>query len=178
MAGDLGFKMDLKGFKFEVLSYQKDLAAFMEKEIKRTGQVWLQIAVNGIPLPTWSGATRASFQKLAHALGTSVAIGPRATSNRKDRTALGKATSTGKIIIAPKEDFYGFEWSSSLRYLSYNEFNRAVVGPAPPNPWWKDIENTPYHFQARALAAWKDAALSVRLPDPLRDKYLKRIRIS
>lgn len=169
---DLKFNVNMQWFKFDVLGYERDMRIFMEKYIKESGQVWLDVATQKIP--TWSGASRASFQKLARALGTSIQIGPQ--KSRKNRQPLGEETSIGEIIIDTKKDFYGFQWGSTLRYLNYNEFNRATPGPEP-QPMWAEIKNTPYNFQAEALDAWRAYTKGVDLPDPMKAKFLKKFRI-
>lgn len=171
----LKFKMDMQWFKFDVLGYEKGLHKFMEDYTCKAGKVWLHAATESIPLPTWSGATRASFQKLARALGTTVPIGT--IRSKKDRSSLGKSTSVGNLIIDEGKNFYGFEWGSDLRYLNYNEFNSATPG-RPPRPTWRTIPNTPYGFQAKALEAWKTFTQNVDLPEPMKTKFLKRFKIS
>jgi len=170
---DLKFNMNLQWFKFDVLGYERNLQTFMAAYIKESGRIWLDAATEHIP--TWSGASRASFRKLARALGTSIQMGPQ--RSRKNREALGEDTSIGEIILDPQRDFYGFQWGSNLRYLKYNEFNHATPGPAP-QPTWAEIKGTPYHFQKKALDAWRTHVQTVDLPDPLKAKFLKRFRIT
>jgi hypothetical protein len=149
----------------------------MDDFIQKSGRVWLEAAVNKIPIPTWSGASRASFQKLATELGTTVTVGPRAASNWKDRTALGRSTSQGSRVISDQsKDFYGFVFQSDLRYLEYNEKHAASPGE-PPQPMWKTIANTPYGFMELGNSAWKAYADKVRLPEPLKSKFLKKFKV-
>jgi hypothetical protein len=150
----------------------------MDDFVQKSGRVWLDAAVNKIPIPTWSGASRASFQKLANELGTTVVVGARAASNWKDRTSLGRSTSQGSCVISDKKkDFYGFVFQSDLRYLDFNEKNHATPGD-PPRPMWKTIDNTPYGFLKLGNDAWKAYAEKVDLPEPLKSKFLKKFKVS
>jgi len=162
----------------DLVKYRQALKKHLTQEAKESGIVWLHAAVEKIPIPTWSGASRATFQKLAREVGTSIPIGPQ--RSKKDRTALGTAAGSGSgLIINEGKNFYGFMYSSSLRYLNYNEFNRAVpvAGAGPPLPLWAPIQNTPYQFKAKGLEAWLAFAKTVDLPSPWATKFLKRTRI-
>lgn len=160
-------------FQTEFYKITFDRSAYLRKMLKalrefneRAGQVWIDVAVNKTPIPTWSGASRATFQKLASELGTSVPIGPIRAA--KDRTSLGRSTSSGSGVIEnPKEGFVGFKYATNLRYLAYNEYNKAVAGP-PPQPFSNKVRFTPYNFQVKANEAWKKAAKNAKLPDPFR----------
>jgi len=161
--------------KLDLAAYERALAAHLSEANKKAGQAWLHAAVEQIPIPTWSGASRATFQKLAEELDTSVPIGPR--RSKKDRVPLGRASSTASgVVIDTREHFYGFVYSSNLRYLAYNEFNKAVPGP-PPQPYGRLRTRTPYHFQERGLKAWQAFAKTVRLPNPLSARFLKGTKI-
>ena len=169
------FQVAIQWFKFDNLAYQKAYVQHMKKWTIEGGRIWLHAALESNPLPTWSGATRSTFSKLARALGTSVPMGPQ--RSRKNRKAMGRASGEGKVILDTKNDFFGFVYKSNLRYLNYNNLHRAVPGP-PPQPAWREIENTPYNFDTKALAAWQEFTDKVDLPDPLKEKYLKKFRIT
>ena|SRR4030042_4783860 len=169
------FTTNFQTLSFDLAAYERALTNHLVEENKRAGQVWIHAAVEQIPIPTWSGASRATFQKLAEELGTSVPIGPR--MSREDRAPLGRALSTASgVITDTRNHFYGFMYSSNLRYLAYNEFNRAVPGP-PPQPFGRLRTPTPYHFQEKGLKAWVAFAKTVKLPDPFSSKFLKRTKI-
>jgi len=102
-------------------------------------------------------------------------MGPQ--RSRKNRIALGRASGSGKVILDTKDDFFGFTYKSSLRFLNYNNLHHAMPG-SPPQPAWREIANTPYNFDTKATAAWQEFAKNVDLPDPLKAKFLKKFRIS
>ena len=169
------FLLDMQRWEFDMAAYLTAMRKSLTEVNKEAGRIWIHAAVEVIPIPTWSGASRATFQKLAREVGTSVPIGPR---RARDRTALGRLSSTTSGVIEDKAaHYYGFQYVSDLRYLTYNEFNHAVPGP-PPQPRSRAIDNTPYNFQAKGTAAWKQFAKDVRLPSPLGPKFLKKIKIA
>jgi hypothetical protein len=154
--------------KFKLLAFdlQACFRAIHERLIEQTklsGQIWINATVISVPIPTWSGASRATFQELARELGTTVPIGP--IKAKKDRTSLGRSVSSGGFTKDRVTFNYSFFYETDLRYLAYNEFNRAVKGP-PPQPFSDKVRFTPYHFQDKGLKAWKEFAKGVRLPNP------------
>lgn len=158
---------DLKIMIFDHAGYDRVLLNALRNLNERAGKAWIKAAVDGAPIPTWSGASRATFQKLASELGTSVPIGP--IRARKNRVALGRATSAGSGVVE-EPGFVGFKYETDLRYLRYNEYNRAVAG-LPPQPYSDNVKFTPYNFQSRAQAAWLAEAKKAKLPNPYR--YLR-----
>jgi hypothetical protein len=157
------FSTEFKSLHLNVLAYRKVMLNTLRNLNERAGQAWIDAAVNQTPIPTWSGASRATFQKLASELGTTVPIGP--IRARKDRTSLGRSTSAGSGVVQDKY-FVGFVYETDLRYLAYNEYNSAAKG-LPPQPFSNNVRFTPYHFQDRAYAAWKKVAATAKLPNPL-----------
>jgi len=161
------WKADFKIAWIDMVAYNKVMLNTLHNINERAGRAWIDTAVNKTPIPTWSGASRATFQKLANELGTSVPIGP--IKSRKNRVSLGHSTSTGSGIFEdtpggiPNE--VGFVYQTSLRYLAYNEYNVATKG-SPPQPFSNCVRFTPYNFQVRAQAAWKIEAAKAKLPNP------------
>ena len=162
------FKAEFYTMHLDMGVYEKAMLKALRKLNQRAGQAWIHIAVAIIP--TWSGASRATFQKLAAELGTSVPIGPLRT---KSRISLGRGTSGGSGTIE-KGAYVGFQYSTSLRYLAYNEYNAAKAG-TPPAPFSNNVRFTPYGFQGRAQSAWEAIAKTAKLPNPYR--YLKKKKL-
>ncbi len=156
---------------FNVAGYTKVLLKYLRRINEKAGQAWINAAVNQTPIPTWSGASRATFSKLAQELGTSAPIGPIRAA--KDRTALGRSSSAASGVIESKTEV-GFVYETNLRYLAYNEYNLATAGP-PPQPFSNRVRFTPYNFQSRAQAAWLKVANKAKLPSPWR--HLKKRKI-
>ena len=162
---------NIRSLKLDVTAYEHDLRRYLTERMLKSGRIWLETATEATPIPTWSGASRSTFQNLASALGTTVAIGP--IVSKKDRTDLGRSTGEGGTIIqGGKTQKYQFYYGTSLRYLVYNEYNTATRG-RPPQPYSNSVRYTPYHFQEKARAAWEKFAGTVKLPNPYDKKYLK-----
>lgn len=163
------FKTEFYSITFDLAAYQKEMLNALRALNERAGQAWIHAAVDKTPIPTWSGASRATFQKLATELGTSIPIGPLRT---KSRVSLGRSTSTGSGVVENKQISYvGFTYATNLRYLAYNEYNAAKAG-SPPAPWSNNVRFTPYNFQDRANSAWQRVADKAELPNPYR--YISR----
>lgn len=120
------------------------------KLTEEAARVWLDAALKVVP--TWSRASRATFEALAQAVGYNVTYGPvRAFS---DRTPLGLKTGFGGIRkIGPAN--YEFYYRSELDYLNFNESNVARVGVA--GVFKGLIHPTPYNFRDianKAVESW------------------------
>jgi len=158
----MNFTTDFTALSLDLRAYRKDMLNALRKWNSIAGTAWIRAAVDKTPIPTWSGASRATFQKLARELGTSVPIGPIRAP--KSRVSLGARTSSGSGVVE-KGEYVGFVYETDLRYLAYNEYNRAVAGK-PPQPFSNRVRFTPYRFQSRAEAAWRRYAREVKLPNP------------
>ena len=160
------WKMEFTAMHLDLREYRRALLNALRNLNERAGKAWIREAVDATPIPTWSGASRATFQKLASELGTSVPIGP--IRARKSRVSLGRSTSLGSGV--EEENSYdkvyvGFVYETDLRYLKYNEYNAAVAG-RPPAPFSNNVRYTPYGFQRRAEKAWQAVAKTAKLPNP------------
>lgn len=167
-------KVKFTSFVFDLEGYLGELEKFLTQKLKEGGAKWLDATVRTKTIiPTWSGASRATFQKLAQELDTTVPIGP--IRARKDRTALGLANAQGSgVFINSAAGDYKFTYATQLRYLAYNEFNKATRGPAP-QPFSNNVRYTPYRFQDKGQAAWERFAATVKLPNPY--KFLRKGKI-
>ncbi|MHC4301382.1 MAG: hypothetical protein ACYS7Y_29290 [Planctomycetota bacterium] len=123
------FKADFRRLDFRLNDYLKVMLEAMRKINEKAGHAWINEAVNNTPIPTWSGASRATFQKLASELGTTVPIGPLRT---KSRIALGKAESAGSGVVEDASvAFVGFVYQTGLRYLCSWSASAAVLEQCP-----------------------------------------------
>lgn len=168
------FKYNFYSLNLNLPAYTRALLNTLRTYNERAGQAWIDAAVNRTPIPTWSGASRATFQKLAAELGTTVPIGP--IRSQRDRTSLGKSSSAGSGVIEdPRSGYVGFIYETNLQYLAYNEYNQAVAG-LPPQPFSNNVRFTPYNFRSRAHAAWLGVAQTAKLPNPY--QYIKMRKVS
>jgi len=154
------FVTDLKLVEFDFSSYKKAMKQQMTEKTREAGRVWLARVL--IIIPTWSRASRATFEALAQAVGFNVTYGPQ--RSRKDRLVLGLQTGRGGLEIT--KNSWAFFYETDLRYLAFNEFNQATPGP-PPHPFGELRNPTPYHFQDAGKEAFEQFAATVRLPNPI-----------
>ena len=122
---------------------------------KQGARLWLQAALEIVP--TWSRASRATFEALAQAVGYKVTYGP--IRSKKDRRALGLSTGFGGLERKGLGS-YTFYYRSDLEYLNFNESNVARVGVA--GVFRGLINPTPYNFREAGNRAfqkfWRGAA--------------------
>ena len=151
------------GLFFDKQAAINELNSYIKDFVRQGGRKWLNATVIKI-IPTWSKASRATFQKLARDLGTSIPYGP--LRSQVDRESLGLALSAGSGVFDTKTEHY-FVYTTQLKYLIYNEFNKAVAGPSP-QPWSNNVRFTPYNFQDAGDKAWEEHVKTLQIPDPLR----------
>jgi len=149
----------------------------MIKINQKAGRVWLTDAVFGTPIPIWSGASRASFARLAAKLNWYIPSGPRVLTCPFTRGhAFGMKFDSGTEVYANKNIMYvGFQFATKLPHLLYNESNAPNPGPYP-RPWSRGVRFTPYNFENRVLRTWKRYAERQKLPNPFQWLEVKRIR--
>lgn len=173
MVGNIKVQCEFYSFRLDYPRYRQVALSHLRNLNERAGKAWLKTALDETPIPTWSGASRATFMKLASELGTSVPLGP--IRAKKNRVALGKSTSAGSGVIEDKNAWeIGFKYETDLRYLHYNEYNTAVAGP-PPQPYSNNVRFTPYNFQKRAADQWEHVAKTAKLPNPYRYLRIRKI---
>lgn len=163
------FDVSLQAVDFDVSSYKSILDSNLRQQTEQAARSWLT-TVLGI-IPTWSRASRATFEALANEVGFNVTYGP--VRSKKDRLSLGLSNSKGGLDIV-KDQHYFFFYETSLRYLIYNEENFATPG-APPQPYGELLNPTPYNFRDAGKADFESFAAAIKLPNPGRFISGKRI---
>lgn len=164
---------DFKAITLDLAAYKTHLDKYMQDWIVQAAQRWLQATVLSL-IPTWSKASRATFQALARDVGMSIPYGPQ--KSRKDRESLGLSTGEGGLEHDPGKYRWHFFYHTSLRYLVYNEYNKAVQG-MPPAPFSRAglIHPTPYHFQEAGEKEFREFARYTSLPNPY--KFLRKEKV-
>lgn len=151
-----GWKANLKGLNLRLPIVKNQIDKRVLESTKEGARIWLDTVLAIVP--TWSGASRATFEALAQAVGYNVTYGP--IRSFKDRRSLGQGTGFGGIEKTPAG--YSFTYRTTLRYLEFNEANRATVGVAGV---FKGLINpTPYKFFDAGERAFLKYASKVRLP--------------
>ncbi len=152
--------------------YQAALDTAMREIMAQAVMEWLSAVLDEIPF--WSGASRATFVKLAETIGMSVpAVASVLPGSRGgalhtvgDRTSLGQENSQGKLNFNEPPGFYTFTYQTSLPHLIWNEYHNA--NQEPDETKWKPpallLKPGPYEFQAKGLIAFNRFAKGVVLP--------------
>lgn len=167
------FKAKFHTLTLDLGAYRSELNSYMEEWLKQAGREWLNATVM-TAIPTWSKASRATFQKLARELGTSVPYGP--LKSLKDRESLGLSAGSGSgVELNPSNQQWHFKYDSNLNYLAYNEYNKAVYGQGGVFSRSGLRHPTPYHFQEKGLKAFEAFTRFTELPNPF--KFLKKGKI-
>ena len=149
--------------RIDVSGYANALDAHMSEMIAQGLTVWLEAVLAEIPV--WSGASRATFVKIAQQIGYNLPVGPATGDwahglfdSRMDRTAMGMAQSDGKLTADKTTGEYTFTYSTALPWLIWNEYHNANVDP-DPSLFYRVLKEGPYNFQvvgARAFLRFAD----------------------
>ena len=164
------FKGTLVSFEINMKAYKKRLHERLSEEVARLASVWLNTVLDEIP--TWSGASRATFLQLASHIGFNISIQPSVIS----RVSFGAAHGKGSINANPEKGEYTFEYSTDLKWLVSNEFNHNTA-ENDPSVFHRLTRPGPYHFQRKGLAAFECEVKDVRLPSPWKSLKLTKHRV-
>jgi hypothetical protein len=138
--------------RIDVAAYRSALDQHMSDMIAQALMAWLEAVLAEIPV--WSGASRATFVKLADSISYSLPITPTVM----DRTWKGEAQSDGSLTANKDTGEYSFTYGTTLPWLIWNEYHNANVEP-DPTLFGRLIKEGPYNFQAvgaRAFLAFAD----------------------
>ena len=161
------------------------LDRILSRHLERGAQTWLNATVM-LAVPVWSGASRATFLKLARKVNhplTITGIKRSAKGNIKrgnDGPRLGFQKSKGEVSLGARPGIYTFTYETSLFRLVFNEFNNANDNPVAGRLFAQLKTPGPYNFQQIGKAAFEDYTKNaVELPSPWRRTILKikRLRV-
>lgn len=149
--------------RIDVAAYRNALDGHMKHAIAQALTEWLEAVLAEIPV--WSGASRATFVKLAQQIGYGIPVAPAATAmgERIGRTWMGTAQSDGKLTADKGTGEYTFTYTTTLPWLIWNEYHNANVEP-DPSLFYRLLEPGPYNFQVVGVRAFLRFAESVDLP--------------
>lgn len=179
------FRFRLQKPRIDMEAYMLRMDRILSKHLEKAGQTWLNATVL-LAVPVWSGASRATFLKLARAVNHPLTItGIKKSSkngirNGTDGPRLGFNKSKGSVSLGDRPGLYTFTYETSLFRLVFNEFNNANENKTAGRVFNRLIEPGPYNFQEIGKAAFKDYAQNaVELPSPWRKTILKirRLRV-
>ena len=162
------FTASLAAPSLDLAVYRKALDAHMKAAIAQGLMEWLEAVLAEIPV--WSGASRATFVKLAQQIRYSLPVAPAAVeaahglyTSRIDRTGMGMAESDGKLTANQETGEYTFTYSTTLPWLVWNEYHNANIDP-DPSLFYRLLKPGPYNFQAVGARAFQRFAETVDLP--------------
>ena len=146
--------------KINVGAYKRVLNNNFSRAIADAAMLWLQATT--VEIPVWSGASLATFAKLANDAGFSLG-GLSPVFNAPSRVGLGLSASQGSLEGDNSKAVYKFTYATSLRHLIYNEFNNA--NSSPDSTLFGTLKNPgPYRFQQKGKAAVLPLLRALRLP--------------
>lgn len=169
------FKGTFKKVKINLSSYQRELEEFLMDAIAHAALEWLGATAEKIPV--WSGASKATFLPLAHAIGAQLIINPVV----RPRLSLGLQNADGDITTSElSSGKVSFIYTTTLPHLIWNEFNNANITPDPtklPDPI-KLINPGPYKFQESGKLAFEKFAETLELPGIKKHLSTTTLRVS
>jgi hypothetical protein len=157
---------------FDKQAWMAELDRHLVEATKEGARKWLRTVL--IIIPVWSEASHATFNELAEAVGFPISLG-NSVSQFGDRRLLGYQTGRGGLDLKGRKqgNFYFF-YETDLRYLAWNEYNKAVRGDG--SGVWGRLRNPgPYKFQEAGANEFLSFAENVRLPSPM--KFIKPKRL-
>jgi hypothetical protein len=149
----------LSGPNLDLAGYLSKLDQVLTAAIQNAAREWLHATV--VEVPVWSGASVATFLKLAAAVAFPLGVSP--VTGAPNRIPLGEGASTGSLELDKGKGRYTFTYGTKLAHLIYNEFNNANTSP-DPTLFGHLLEPGPYNFHAKGKDAFDRAAGGVRLP--------------
>lgn len=161
------WKGTLKAPRLALDKYRNALHNHLAQQTMEAAKRWFDGIIKANVVPVWSGASRATFRKLANQVQYIIPITPAVSS----RIPMGEASSEGYLDMNPKTGKYTFHYSTTLKHLVFNEYNNA-------NLYGFNLRKPgPYHFQERAKAAFFVYAATIRLHSPWDFLTIHTIRV-
>ena len=156
------FKARVSLVRFDKRGFLNNLDSEMTDLTKEAAQSWLRTVVVNIPI--WSRASIATFNALAEAVGFPLNVGTPVSN--VDRLSLGLQTGRGGLRIE-KNKSWKFFYETDLRYLAWNEFNKAVKGDG--SGWYSTFRDGPgpLRFLDAGTADFESFAREAKLPNPI-----------
>ena len=148
------FRANLKRLALFPRAGTKAVDQYVEGLIQDAAKVWLDAALAIVP--SWSGASRATFESLAAAIGYHVDIDVKSTA--PDRIALGRLFSRGGLRKV-ETGHWEFYYQTQLEYLIANETKNVKAGEY--GLIGKTIVPTPYEFREAGAKAVEQYIKSV-----------------
>lgn len=153
------FKATFRRPKINLDRYKKDLDKHMREMLALGLAAWLEVVTAEVPV--WSGASRATFMKIAGEIGYPVTVSGGTAP--EDRTGIGEAASKGVLVADIGSGEYTFTYGTTLPWLIWNEYHNANIDP-DPTLFGRLKKPGPYHFQVKGAAAFLHETRQMGLP--------------
>lgn len=174
------FTARFKEIRIDYQKWEKLLAAMLIDEIHLAGIAWLNATALSV-IPVWSGASKATFLKLARSIGFAISINPIVTPDGKYALgeSVGFAKSEGEVDTKNvKSGIVTFKYSTTLEHLIFNEYNNANTNRKAGRVFSNLKTPGPYHFQEKGTEAFREYTKTVMgLPSPWKTLKFKAIRV-
>jgi hypothetical protein len=177
------FTVNFKAPTIDTVKWLARLDTRLSKEIERAAVVWLNATVL-LAIPVWSGASRATFIKLARQVSFPLTItGIKSSADNFIAAGvagprLGFQQSRGEVKKGTPQGVYTFTYGTTLFHLVFNEYQDANQNKAAGRVFAELLEPGPYNFQEIGKDAFEDYVKdAVELPSPWRTIKTKSIRV-
>ena len=158
--------------RFNVTTYVSALSEVLSDALAQAAFDWINAATAEIPV--WSGASHATFLRLANAIDFKLNIDE--APNAPSRIGYGQRNSDGGLDVDEARGRFFFMYETRLKHLVYNEFNNANIDP-DSGLLSRLLNPGPYEFQKTAAEAFLRSVRSVILPDPSHHIKVSIVRV-
>ncbi len=147
--------------------FRQALHENLSQSLAEAAKQWLSAVVPASTMegiPVWSGASRATFLRLASYVEYVFAFAP--VADAPDRIEFGLANGTGTFEMDAVQGIYRFSYSTTLSHLIINEYYNAntFINPKTDKPYFHLKRPGPYHFQEAGERAFRQFASGIELP--------------
>jgi hypothetical protein len=147
--------------RLNMAAYRATLQERLTELLKQAVIKYLQATAEG-KVPVWSGASRATFSKLAQKVNFTLTIA--IASGAPSRIEWGDSQGVG-LFETGTPGLVSFTYSTTLPHLIINEYHNANTFARPGGGYYFHLTHPgPYHFQEAGQAAFQEATAQIDLP--------------
>lgn len=170
MAKTLKFSVRFRAPRIDEKAFLRVLDERMGKRIEDAAKAWLNAIVLSV-IPIWSGASRATFSKLARAVGQPLSLAGISSNRVLISSSPGRwgpqaGYSNSKGFVTKDNAKYTFTYQTTLFHLVFNEQFDGNANPIAGRVFSTLKQPGPYNFRTIGQEAFNDYAKGVRLPNP------------
>lgn len=163
------FTFDGYAFTIDVRAYKLALERTLTAALKEAAAEWINATAVSL-IPFWTGASLATFIKLARATDVNFSVsGPG--------VRYGFRNSEGSVDSDRENARYFFNYKTTMFHLVYNEYNDGNQNKQEARVFSRLLNPGPYNFQKAGEVAFVSYAAKVRLPDPFNSLRKRRRRV-